>query len=212
VLFISLIGLLMKPSLVWAYQRVIAPPAPASPSAAVTVTTIPYSNSVSTGYEITGIQNSVTGVPSGNFLVSELIVSSQKQNGDLPDTLAKPYIATQYMAFRAVCKVGGSETVSGTPTMNGTPVEGDGSYTINPCPANVTGTLDWNPAVPGPDFRAAIPDGGSGGGKWIQAKLFALPQYPDPALQTEPDWLQFRIGESLVMYLPALQGTPGARA
>lgn len=209
-LLVLLFNLALAPT-AWAHQhgqRVVAPTnGGASPSVMMTLMDSSFYNQLVASQNINGyrvnVHNTVTGATNGNLLFTRLIISPKPPtNGDLPDVAPLFYKLDQQggeMNMRE-CKVGSAQTVDGS---NGLNI--DSNYTIPACPQSTANasTLSWNALSD--NQTDIVPHGGL----WIQAKLFSLSQLSDlDILKTEADWLQFRIGESQVMYLPSLQNIP----
>jgi hypothetical protein len=205
-LLIFLIGL-VSPSTAWAHQRVernIVPPPMSSPLASIQLhTNLRAGNSLLfPGYQ-TSVESMVTEATQGTFLRVMMIVSSRPlQNGDLPNVAQEWNPATNLGEIPlGLCKVGSSAAIGTSGTQ--------GAGIIPACPSSTNGTIDV-PSIgiilPGDPAQKQQNDLGD---RFVQAKLFSLPQYPDPNLHTDADWQQFRIGESTVKFLPHYAaGTP----
>jgi hypothetical protein len=202
-LLVSLMGLVLSSSLVWAHQRAFVPPATAALSATVQLNT---STEMSSFYNapsyVPNVESMVSGATKGSVLLIRMIVSLQPpQNGDLPNVAPTWSPSTnQGVLPLGGCMVGNSQDL-GTP---GT----ESDNTIPACPSSANGAIDWHAEevpLPGVPLQKQQTDSGD---RWVQAKLFALPQLSDlDNLHTEADWLQFRIGESKAIFLPSLQDT-----
>jgi hypothetical protein len=202
-LLLLLCNLALVAPTAWAHQRVqrmIAPPPNASPSVSIQIASPEYQAPTGTNEYIITAHNVVTGassLPQGQFLVTRLIVASQTlPNGDLPDITPTIYVGgiNNQDGYEDInsCNLGGSTTI-GTP---------GASATYPACLQSDTNadTLDYT--APAKGTQTGVPNGA----KWIQVKMFLLPQLPyNPASFTSADWLRMRIGESPTKYLPSLQ-------